>query len=248
MRRPRAGAAAALGPPLLALCAAAAARIAAAPSAAEAPVGGTAGQGYRHWQRDVHAKADYSLEDFSAADPRLSSAGDEGAEPDGAQLTPKFLWTQDPRHVFITVLVKKLDFEAAGAVQHDRWWLNFSASGDAQRTVGARHGSSEARAQGGKRRTYGLSLPLTRPVVADRMVRRGSEGYTVFELRKEVRAPQLPCRFASSARSDRALPVAADRKLGVDDAAQGAGEISLQAAHARRFQGQVRPHRRGGGR
>lgn len=148
--------------------------------------GGTSGAGYRHWQRDVHSKADYSLDDFSADDPRLSQALEEESSAAAlAPLTPKFRWTQDPRHVFITVLVKNLEF-ASDAVQHDRWWLNFTASGDFQRTVGARHDSTEARTQGGKRHSYSLSLPLTRPVAADRMERRGSEGYTVFEIRKET--------------------------------------------------------------
>ena len=155
----------------------------AAPAGGEA--GGTTGAGYRHWQRDVHQKAEYHLDDFTAEDPRLAKkAGDVAADVEAASLTPKFRWTQDPRHVFLTVLVKNLDFAAAGAVQHDRWWLNFTASGDFQRTVGARHDSTEARAQGGKRQKYSLSLPLTRPVTADRTQRRASEGYTVFELRK----------------------------------------------------------------
>ena len=40
--------------------------------------------------------------------------------------------------------------------------------------------------QGQNRRTYKLSLPLTRPTTPVRMERRSTEGYTVFVLRKEV--------------------------------------------------------------
>ena len=153
--------------------------------ASGAATGGTSGAGYRHWQRDVHSKAEYSLDDFSTDDPRLRQSTKDG---DGAALSPlipKFRWTQDPRHVFVTVLVKNLEF-GEGTLQHDRWWLNFTASGDFQRTVGARHDSTEARAQGGKRHSYSLSLPFTRPALPDRMVQRVSEGYTVFDIRKET--------------------------------------------------------------
>ena len=166
-------------------CAQAGAGASAGATAGGAASGGTSGAGYRHWQRDVHSKVDYSLDDFSADDPRLGQMSKEADEAALAPLTPKFRWTQDPRHVFVTVLVKNLEFDE-GSLQHDRWWLNFTASGDFQRTVGARHDSAEARVQGGKRHRYSLSLPFTRPTLPDRMAQRGSEGYTVFDIRKET--------------------------------------------------------------
>ena len=81
--------------------------------------------------------------------------------------------------------IKGLDSQN-GTLQHGRWWLNFSASGDSQRTVGARHDAGDDRVQGEKRRVYSLSLPLSRPVVPERVERRQSEGKTVFVLRKET--------------------------------------------------------------
>eukprot|EP01047_Picozoa_sp_COSAG01_P078034 COSAG01_NODE_14271_length_1474_cov_1.478545_1_plen_311_part_01 len=144
--------------------------------------GGTAGQGYRHWQRE-HQRGT-SLSDFSAPDPRTApDEADEGQwEP---ALTPKFRWTQDSRKVYITVQVKGLALER-GVLRHDRWWLNFSASGDAQRTVGARHDGTDARAQHQKRRVYQLALPLTRPCVPERLEQKLREGFTVLALRKET--------------------------------------------------------------
>jgi hypothetical protein len=70
---------------------------------------------------------------------------------------------------------------------HDANWLNISAVGDVQRTVGARLDSADAREQQSTRGTYVLRLPLARDVEAERTTQRASEGYTEFVLRKVAR-------------------------------------------------------------